>query len=177
VNLQLIKKVICGEYFGTAFVVDPIHVATAQHVVQNSSECSINGEQVNILYSDEKLDFSIGEMTIPFEETLPINCNGFVEGEEYFAIGYTGNDRFVIEKLLALGTDVKISTNTKDKKMLYSSSLLIGRVHHGMSGGPIVNRSGEVVGTTLAILVGTTIPLAASRPLKDTKLCPSGNRE
>jgi hypothetical protein len=133
-----IVKVDCLQGMGTAFRIGRHLLLSVKHVT-SMSMCSIDGEQVRVIYSGEKQDFSMLEMQSE-GQTLGIDCGGFVRGRRYLATGFArGLDETTTVELEGTGkTDGRLSV----LKGTYT-------VIPGMSGGPIIDaETGKVVGTT-----------------------------
>lgn len=155
-HYPLVHQVICKEGRGTAFRVGPNRMLSVAHVTKNSN-CKINGRPFASV-EPEGQDFA--EVTVADRKlgALPINCDGFQPGEWYWAVGYAGGYEWqTVTRLYA--------TIHKDIGM----RLLRGEVIRGMSGGPILNAKGEVVGTVNAKNI--FVPVAYSVELADTPVC------
>lgn len=146
-------------YSGSAFRVGPNLILSVKHVT-NLPNCEIDGVPIRILYTSEKADFSILWDNRP-GKWLKVDCNGFVAGRKYLAIGHPRDvDDLVIVPMIATGqTD-------------HGEALLQGvfTAQPGHSGGAIVDaETGAVVGT---INTGDWEDgLTGSVELKGTPIC------
>jgi S1-C subfamily serine protease len=89
-----------------------------------------------------------------------VSCEGIKEGERYLAMGYADGGAPDVEPL--------IGTDTRDGQL----TIMRGHVYHGMSGGAVLNDSGEVVAVINA-MQAQGMPLAFVTPLTQTYLCKS----
>jgi len=171
IDLSSVVRISCGHLSGTAEVISRDIVLTAYHVVRQSVEegvaCGIGQVPATPIYTNKALDFAIMSTTTGNSARYAVDCKGFKVGSEYFAIGYP-IDQFVVTRLIA--TDKFSSSEVHDgEQPLTGLRLLNGSVYHGMSGGPIVDKHGILVGTVVA--TNDDYTQAASRELKDTVLC------
>jgi hypothetical protein len=155
VNIGYVEQVWCTHSAGTAFIAGGHKISVAH--VTNEEGCRIGNRP--IVAHREKNDFSTIEQILPVEG-LKINCDGFKEGEQYWAIGYA--QAFPVQRAIPL---------TGTGEMDHGEALLIGypTVIPGMSGGPILDSQGRVVGTIN--MYSTAYPLSWSVQLKDTSVC------
>lgn len=156
-HYPMVKQVLCKYAKGTAFRLGDT-VVTAAHV-SNNYGCTIGGEAFTA-NSEPGLDFATLE-GLPIGRGMKINCDGFKAGEWYHAVGYaSGNPWQMTVTVLATweraGNGVRI--------MLGYPTFI-----PGMSGGPVMNGAGEVVGIVNSYWRGQ--PYSGSRELKDTSLC------
>lgn len=160
VMYPLVHKVSCDEGSGSAFRVGGNHWLTVAHVA-TLSHCAIDGDPVSATELDGKNDFARLDTGSGFRSGIKVNCHGFVPGQWYFAIGHALGKPF--QTLLAVYATY---AKTPDGKRVF-----IGDHDFipGMSGGPVLNEAGEVVGTVNAFIPGT--PISLSRELKDTSIC------
>jgi hypothetical protein len=154
----LVKQVLCLAARGTAFRVDGNRMLSVDHVTDNVM-CTIDGVRAKAVA--EPGDFSVIH-TAPYTgNSLKINCDGFVPGEYYFAVGYAGG-KATQKTVRLLATK---GTAQEGMVILWGSPTVIP----GMSGGPVLSADGEVVGTVN--MFSMQAPLSLSRQLKDTSVC------
>ena len=158
-NYPLVHQVRCKEGSGTAFRVAPHTFLSVAHVAR-LTDCAIDGEPVMAALDGPK-DFAILELPSAKEGRFKINCDGYVPGEYYFAVGYAGGKPWQTT-VTVLATYAK--TRSGMQIMLGSPTFI-----PGMSGGPVMNRRGEVVGLVNAY--SPIYPISLSRALKDTAAC------
>jgi hypothetical protein len=105
--------------------------------VTSAGGCSINGEPITVL--DTRGDFAILRVPTQSKSWLRIDCNGFVAGHSYTAIGFA--------RALDTQTTVDI-VSTGDRIGGFARLRGVFNVIPGQSGGPIVDpETGKVVGT------------------------------
>lgn len=150
-----VEQVICSNSRGTAFEAGGKIISVA-HVTTNPG-CSINSVPI-IASNSETQDFSI---IAGKARGYRINCNGFRDGEMYWAVGYA-NGLAIQEVITLVGTGEYASNGMA---VLWGWPTVIP----GMSGGPVINLRGEVVGTIN--MYNRILPVSLSVALKDTPLC------
>ena len=153
-----VKQVDCIGGKGTAFKIADGRWISVAHVTENIG-CAIDGKPIGA--TSEPGDFSIVDHD-GHGSGFPINCDGFVPGRWYFAAGYAGGYEWqTVQRHLA--------TYKKSERDGYRVLIGTQAVIPGMSGGPILNEKGEVVGTVN--MLNLDRPISYSRELKDTSLC------
>lgn len=176
INTDLVVQLVCTEikpntkgghdqYTGTAFFVGTHTLMTADHVVAGMT-CTIDGKTVQITEEDQGLDYAI--VTTPTstkepEEVLNYSCDGYKKDQEYLAVGFALGQDKVVQSLRA-------SSSHDDQDGFESEALLVGKTFEGMSGGPIFDQRGYVVGIVNG---GDKEGRAsvASRELRQTSIC------
>lgn len=172
VNLDSVPFIRCNNFVGTAEIIDIDRVMTAAHVVGSSTTCMIGETVATVIENNPALDYAILSVaTSEINQKLPYSCAGFRPGQTYYAIGYAHGRDFAMTRLIATaryedGADHQTGTP------FYHTRVLDGEVFQGMSGGPIVNQDGVMVGITSAMSIGVR-QSALSRELKDTSICSS----
>jgi hypothetical protein len=154
IDYPLVEQVRCAEGTGTAFTAAGRIVSV--HHVTRLTNCSINGVPLDAAQEGDK-DFSTAPASIA---GYRINCEGFKEGEPYWATGYAEG-----------GPDRLISLVGTGEYHANGMAVLLGwpTVIPGMSGGAIYDRHGTIVGTIN--MYSTIYPLSFSVELKGTSLC------
>lgn len=157
-----IAQVVCEGGRGTAFKIETGQWVTVQHVSANGG-CTINGRRIYVTHADEDGDFAILDIGDPTTGGLRVNCGGFKDGEWYYGVGYGHNT--LQSKAVRYSFWHTVLGGGKLFSVLDSN-----RFVPGMSGGPVLNSAGEVVGTVNAF--GIEKRISFSRELRRTKLCP-----
>lgn len=151
-----VHQIVCAEGKGTGFDSDR-GVLSVAHVTE-SNDCRIGGRPIFSL-KDKDSDFSVVLSERP-HAGFKVNCEGFKGGEYYFAVGYARGWKWQTMVMLMATTQT-----------VGGQTLLLGppTVIPGMSGGPVLNAAGEVVGTVNRY--SPIYPLSFSQPLSDTSVC------
>jgi S1-C subfamily serine protease len=183
-NFDRIRRLMCwndsskGRAIGTAWVIKQGILVTAAHVADQHCIDTATNLPVKAYYVDWDNDIALMAMaTGPVADVMEINCDGFIPGERYSAIGYAGGTRFRETRLIATGVhadeDSKMRMSPTHDVYAIHLAHLYGKIYHGMSGGPIINEEGIVVG------INSTTDEAydsSSRELRDTILCGAPRR-
>lgn len=157
INYGAVTRISCGDSMGTGFWVGPDRIVTAAHVVSNGP-CSIEGEPVETVRVDGDLD--IAELRGPSNpQPLSLDCDDYSTGRVYRAVGHAMGANNPITQVLR-ATRYRSDIDNGNHLRVFE-----GEVYPGMSGGPMVDRYGKVVGVTLRRWP------ARSRELNDTWIC------
>ena len=151
---------------GTGTRIDATHVLTAGHVA-SIGNCRINGEPILLVFKSVKLDVAIFK-TLPHPGAWPALCEPLHFGEAYTAYGYALGGplhREVVLGTIHRGTTAAADPGFGDTGLFVGSEKFIP----GMSGGPIVNSRGQLVGVIVGYENLSNISLG--RMLADTPLC------
>lgn len=159
----LVHKVSCDEGSGSAFRVGLNHWASVAHVT-TMHNCTVEGQKIAVTEQNGSKDFSRFDTRLGISNGFRVNCAGFLPGHWYYAVGH------------AFGRDFQtlISVYATYAKSPNGQRVLIGPYDFipGMSGGPVLDSAGSVVGTVNAYIPET--PISLSRELKDTSICGGG---
>jgi hypothetical protein len=160
VQFPLVHKVSCDEGSGTGFRVGLDHWLSVAHVTAMHN-CAVDGAKIAVTEQDGSRDFSRFDTEKGVPNGFRVNCSGFIPGTWVWAIGHAMGKP--VQTALALYVTYAKSGDGK--------RVLIGEydVIPGMSGGPILNSEGEVVGLVNAYIPHT--PISLSRELRDTSIC------
>jgi hypothetical protein len=150
---EAIVKVSCNGGWGTAVKVGPSSYITAAHVI-DAGGCKVDGFPITVTAINAFRDYAtfIGPTT---NHVITPSCDGFRAGRIYVARGYAGG----FEANVAVPW---LATELTDG----GQALFLGDAIPGMSGGPLVDRKGRVVGIVNRRVASRSIPLEL------TPLCP-----
>ncbi|MDP3772292.1 MAG: trypsin-like peptidase domain-containing protein [bacterium] len=174
-NADIIKKVKPATVFietekatGSGMIIDSDgYVLTNAHVVQGASSAKIKlsdnrSFSASVVGRDEVIDLAILKIIgSNFSKVELGNSDSVAQGDNVFALGYP----------FGLEGDVSFKEGTISRKIDSEDTTYFetsAEIHPGNSGGPLVNKDGEVIGiNTLIIgksinniLIGETIKLA-----------------
>jgi S1-C subfamily serine protease len=163
VDMNIIPKVTCGDYMGTGVYVGSGDVATARHVISASkAACTVDGSTSTFAGGAAGKDFVLLHVKNAPPLRALINCQGFIEGHHYLAVGYALDAPRPVEQRL-VG-----SFSASDAPGFRGLIIFRGSVTQGMSGGPIFDEEdGSLVGiinanSEMGITESLGFPLSAS---------------
>jgi hypothetical protein len=164
-DIPQIRQVLCANSRGTAWRNGVGSFVTALHVAAGTN-CTIDGEPINVVYVDKELDLAILRTKV-YGKPLEIDCGGYKDGQAYAAVGHAKGlpIQRVIFTMFIADMDARLPRWMKFK------TLFGDRFIPGMSGGANFTRQGKVVGIVNGY--NSDFPLSYSVQLKDTPLCPS----
>jgi S1-C subfamily serine protease len=185
IPLSSVLRLRCDDGMGTGAIIGPRDAVTAAHVVGDSEYCLVLSEageplvRANIVERDAKLDYARLSLDledeVPEDYIIPFRCEPMRNSSLYMAIGYAHGNVFVLQMGRASNTYYRVSTT--DGNSFHHLRKLVGTVpgraavQKGMSGGPVVNQYGELVGTVIARPRPSDNPNFFSREIADTPLC------
>jgi len=167
INNDLVVQVRCGGSTGTAAWIDRNTLITAQHVTRNGA-CSIKGQAAATVYEEARLDFAVlrSASDAPERMRMAVSCAGFKDGARYFGVGFALGRHFVTQPF----TGTRYFETRRRRDAFAGMSMLRGYSFRGMSGGPVVDESGNIVGIVNGGLQdGRGVML--SRSMRETYLC------
>lgn len=141
-------KQLVGASAGTAFKVSTTGYITAAHVV-NTGFCSVGGMPISLTSYDAASDYAtfLGPAS---PAILRASCEGYRPGQLYAARGYPGGGTYnIFTPWLALNM----------RQGLFDTFFASDAIP-GMSGGPILDERGTVIGLTNMRFPPRSIPLS-----------------
>lgn len=141
-----------GLSVGSAVKIGEQEYITAAHVV-SSGACTIEGQPIKNVYLNIDQDFATFDGP-KNNRRIKVSCRGYSRNDNYLSVGYAfGWERKTYEPLIYSGID------------LDGFASFTGEIIPGMSGGPVIDYSGRVVG------INNMRWPARSMALRDTKIC------
>jgi S1-C subfamily serine protease len=171
INFTPIRHLYCGEFTGTGSIIDQDRVLTANHVVGAVKECRDEDSDTvgQVIYQNPALDIAVIQFPVAHlpKRRMQYNCKGFEPGKIYYAIGWQNGTELVVNRVE--GTKVFDNRADHSSGTLFNHVALVrGYIIPGMSGGPIVDEKGVMVGTNQAT---NHDGRSWARPITDTYLC------
>ncbi len=146
---------------GTGFVVAPNRVMSNAHVVAGSDSVTIESDgetyEATVVSYDPNADISVLDVPNLPARALPFAEEPAVTGTDVLVVGYPGGGEFAatparIREIIELnGPDIYRTTTVM--REVYT---IRGTVRQGNSGGPLINRGGQVVGVIFGAAVDDT---------------------
>ncbi|MFL5954208.1 MAG: CvpA family protein [Gaiellaceae bacterium] len=132
---------------GSGWVARPHVVVTAAHVVAGASDVRVNGRAANALVVDRRQDVAV--LRVPRLSARPLLLVDPHAGDAVAILGYPENGPFDARPgRVGATADVLVNGHLREV------TVLSGLVRHGNSGGPAVNRLGQVEATVFAARIG-----------------------
>ncbi len=174
-DVNAVKLVSCGEATGSGALIGRRRLLTAWHVAGRGG-CSVDGKPARVVRRDERSDWAVLEADIRGPR-LRVSCRGFRPGRYYLAGGHAFGARLMVQGLRYGGGRGRIHELKDGRPQARGDDfpLLDGLAFPGMSGGPVVDLEGRLVGIVNGSnVMSTPHPLLASALLRDlraTALC------
>lgn len=144
-----------GVVDGSGFIVKQGYVATNAHVVAGIKKPYVQDEQgsyeASIVWFDPELDYAVLKVPDLKGRPLPLATNLAPAGSPAVVLGYPGggglaaSPAVILEQITALGRNIYDRGETE--RDVYEFK---GKVVEGNSGGPLINKQGEVIGIVFA---------------------------
>jgi S1-C subfamily serine protease len=158
-----------GDYTGTAFLVGPRLMMTAQHVVDGASRVQVDFDGALIDADIDRVDLPSDLALLRLDHPVDGHVFGFVAddavpGTRVAAIGYPLDEPKTLTEGTISGLDREIDTESGSFKGMVQTDTAI---NPGNSGGPLVDANGAVVGVADAIRknaqgIGFAVPASAA---------------
>ncbi len=153
------------------------HILTNNHVVEDARQVHVgladgSDYQAKLIGTDPVSDLAVIKIDAPAEKLVPVpwgDSAKLLVGMRVFAIG----NPFGLERTLTTGIVSSLNRSLRMESGRYLRGLIQtdAAINPGSSGGPLLNRKGEIVGITTAIVsragqssgVGMAVPVGTAR--------------
>ncbi len=138
-----------GTSTGTGFLIAPDLVATVEHVVDGASSVKLSQAARDlgvgtVIGRDPKLDLALIQMDVPVKGfVFDLRNRNPRLGEEVAAIGFPLGLPLTVTRGIVSGLDRNVSIVGTVRKGLWQTD---AAMNPGNSGGPVLDRNGEVIG-------------------------------
>lgn len=144
-----------GVVEGSGFVAGNGFIATNAHVVAGIAHPVVidkNGTHTtNVVWFDPNLDFAVLRVDDLAGKVLQINTNAVAPKTPGAVLGYPGGGGFTADPASVLDTFTAIGRNIYDQGTTKRDVLEVkATIIPGNSGGPLINRQGQVIGVVFA---------------------------
>ncbi len=177
ISFAAIRHITCGDGTGTGSIIQADTVLTAAHVVDENVTCidTMSGAIGTVVAKDDASDLALLKFPVKSlpERFIRMSCEGFRAGQTYYSYGWMFGQEFVVQRLIGTGYIAPL-IYTHDGKALANIQIVQGVIIPGMSGGPIVDIDGNMVGTNqVTDWDGVTNmgELGGSRSISETNFC------
>ncbi len=167
-GLGLYVRLSCGHMRGTGARLNDTVVMTAYHVVKQGSCIAGNGagQKAVILYSNPRLDIAYVEVVSTNQPHWEISCREPQLQEVYSAYGYAQGKE--LRGANVIGTGLTLNPYGGASFAMFRGT---EGVDHGMSGGPLVDADGRLVGIISGKGQNDLAGMSFARMLIDSSLC------
>lgn len=162
-----IRPVQCGQDHGTVFATEDGDFITAAHVARGGN-CRLNASHpIRVMNYYDRADYARGRAG-SFDGSLRVSCEPIIAGEQYIMVGYpAGTDQAI--HVFGRATGDSHDIDQPGVRIDGLVSIRGGGVVRGMSGGPVLNQNGDVVGIISAVSASSRITLV--QPIINTRYC------
>ncbi|UTC28453.1 trypsin-like peptidase domain protein [Brevundimonas phage vB_BpoS-Gurke] len=165
-TLTVLQRLQVRVVTGTGSVIGPGRVLTAAHVVEGAAQCVFQDKPMTPLHFDRALDLAVLAVPLPTPAQLELHCGGLRRGREYLGVGWAYGRDFALQRFTFTGVYADMPLRNASQPALHQA-IMSGEAHSGMSGGPVLDGAGRVVGV---INVGGP-GRGGVRDLSQTPLC------
>lgn len=138
-NVPLVSDMETGDPIGSSFAISPHFIVTVYHITSRYPHICFNNIPGTLYQIDPQHDIAI--YAVPSHNFRIYELDNPQLGEEVNNLGWINilhKTRLITNKLTTTNLDI-------DGYLLFT-----GAVHAGMSGGPILNKNGKVIGINSA---------------------------
>lgn len=164
IDLSLVHLLQCDGSSGSGVRVDANLILTAAHVAA-TMPCTLDGVPLTIETIHEEADVALLRSPAASPRRAVVSCSAPTSGATYFAVGWAAGSDFVVQRLIGTGTF------ERSQYPFIGAAQFRGSAWGGMSGGPIFDGDGNLIGIVNAGRRDAR-PLMIGRLLRDTSLCP-----